>query len=120
MCEIWTQSDFAAVPFGGAWQKSEQNSIDPKIPVSTHILMHSAGLERLLAEVGYKAATWQIEPLEIDENGAILGQFATDNDLSIGNVSGKTDLLEFLTSQVEREKIFPLVNGQMKLELIRQ
>lgn len=93
------------LPFGGAWQKSEQNSIDPKIPVSTHILMHSAGLERLLAEVGYKAATWQIEPLEIDENGAILGQFAiSDNDLSIGNVSGKTDLLEFLTSQVEREE----------------
>ena len=84
-------------PYGGAWQKHKQNSADPKIPVSTHILMHSEGLEKLLAELGFKAASWQMEPLEIDEKGAIVGRFAvSDNNLSIGNVSGETDFLEFL------------------------
>ncbi|MEC8029380.1 MAG: hypothetical protein VX167_01670 [Pseudomonadota bacterium] len=88
-------------PYGGAWQKTDQNRIDPRIPVSTHILMHSEGLQRLLSEIQYKAAPWQLDPLEIDEKGTVLGNFAvSDTGLSIGNVSGKTDLLEFLKSQV--------------------
>ena len=88
-------------PYGGAWQKSSQFGKDVKIPVSTHILMYSAGLERLLYEIGYKAAPWQKEPLDVEENGEIAGQFGVShNGLSIGNIGGETDFLEFLTSQV--------------------
>ena len=49
-------------PYGGAWQKSGQNSANQQIPIATHILMYSEGLERLLNDIGYKASPWQKNP----------------------------------------------------------
>ena len=110
------------LPYGGAWQKTNQDSIDPRIPISTHILMHSDGLHKLLSEIQYKAVPWQLEPLEIDEKGTVIGNFAvSDNGSSIGNVSGKTDLLEFLTTRLIAKKISAFkANGQIRLQLAAQ